>query len=306
MSDDLEAATKCGVNSDLTVSPFYHSAINAVTRPNQATWCSDYFIDRWMPLLGNEGTRIVLALRRRGYNNRKTGVKREEIKMDRAELAAMVGCSEDTVTREMGVNKKTGKEYNPWLHLFVRKFEHKKRDPQTGRLWQENNGYFVAMDDPVHPEDWHFVAAYVAEHTALREKGNLPDHSPETHFAFPVTPPETHFAPPETHFAEFETHFTVFETQNASRLIRESDSELLLKTLKTPAARPEFSLALFPDQTEQPKSWDDLTEAKRIPYVVRAESELKRIYPERASKLNRRMITVRAKNLFEQDELSEP
>ena len=294
MSDDLRMST------DLTVSPFYHSAVNAVTRPNQATWCSDYFIDRWMPLLGNEGTRIVLALRRRGYNNRKTGEKREEIKMDRAELSAMVGCSEDTITREMGINKKSGRPHNPWLHLFVRKFEHKKRDPRTGKLWQELNGYFVAMDDPVHPDDWPLVAAYVREREALTDKGS----SPETHFASSVDAPETQNATPGAQNAVDAPQNASFKTQNASRYIRESDSELPLETPKTPAARPEDSLALFPDNPsdspQEPKRWAALTEAERAPFVAQAERELKAIYPEHAGNLNRRLVDVRAKNLFEQ------
>ena len=297
MSDEPGASTNGGVSSDLIVSPFYHSAVNAITRPNQATWCSDYFIDRWMPLLGNEGTRIVLALRRRGYNNRKTGEKREEIKMDRAELSAMVGCSEDTITREMGTNKKSGRPHNPWLHLFVRKFEHKKRDPRTGKLWQEINGYFVAMDDPVHPDDWPLVAAYVQEREALTEKGG----SPETHFASSVDDPETQSATPGGQNAFVGPQSASFKTQNASRLIRESDSELPLVTPKTPAARPDGSLTLFPESSELTKRWDDLTEAERKPFVATAERELKAIYPERASKLNRRMVEVRAKNLFEQE-----
>ena len=83
------------------------------------------------------------------------------------------------------------------------------------------------------------------------------------------------------------------------------DSELLLMTPKTPAVCPDGSLALFPesssDSSELTKRWDDLTEAERKSFIATAERELKAIYPERASNLNRRMVDVRAKNLFEQE-----
>ena len=180
----------------LALSPFYHSAVNAVTRPNQATWCSDYFLDRWMPLLGAEGTRIVLALRRRGYNNRRTGVKRDEIVVSRAELAALVGCSEDTLTRQLGCDRATGAPNNPWLHFFVRAFRHQRRDP-SGRLWQEKNGYWVAMDDPLHPDDRPLVEAYIRDQEAQAARRAVP----ETQSAAPVRAPETQSAEPERHSA---------------------------------------------------------------------------------------------------------
>ena len=94
--------------SEIQLSPFYHSAVNAVTKPGKYTATSNYFVDRWMPLLGGNGTMIVMALRREGFLDRRKGECRDEIVMDGAELATAAGMSEDTLTRELGIDKKTG------------------------------------------------------------------------------------------------------------------------------------------------------------------------------------------------------
>ena len=70
---------------------------------------------------------IVLALRRDGFVNRKTGERRNEIAINRADLAA-AGISEDTLIRELGENKETGKSQNEWLHYFVQKRPRKRHN----------------------------------------------------------------------------------------------------------------------------------------------------------------------------------
>ena len=57
----------------LKLSPFYHSAVNEVTKPSSLVFASRYFVERWMRELGPTGMAIVLALRRRCFSDRKTG-----------------------------------------------------------------------------------------------------------------------------------------------------------------------------------------------------------------------------------------
>ena len=59
--------------SEIQLSPFYHSAVNAVTKPGKYTATSNYIVDRWMPLPGGNGTMIVMALRREGFLDRRKG-----------------------------------------------------------------------------------------------------------------------------------------------------------------------------------------------------------------------------------------
>ena len=272
--------------SEIKLSPFYNSAVNSVTQPNKITWTSDYFLDRWMPLLGGEGTRIVLALRRHGYNNRKTGQKREEIKMDLAELAALVGCSVDTLSRQIdGVNPKTGQPYNPWLSHFVKKYNVKRRN-RAGQFRQEENGYWVSMDDPIHPGDWHLVEAYILAHEGIVAKGI----EPEPHFAEPVGRPEPHFAEPEPQNAEADPHFAEPKPQNAERNMESLDSYIPEETLNDARegapevlAPPSFPKKKEPDRkepdaapkTSDPWPFDLLPEVDRASWLDRAERELR-------------------------------
>lgn len=295
--------------TEIKLSQFYNSAVNAVTKPNKITWCSNYFIDRWMPVLGNEGTRIVLALRRRGFNDRHGG-KREEIKICRAELAELVGCSEDTLTREIGgINKKTGQPYNPCLSYFVQKWENKKRSPKTGRILQEENGYWVSMDDPIHPDDWPLVEEYVREREALTEKGaaSKTHIAPETHFASSVGEPETHSASSGTQNAPPETQ-NAFETpQNASRLNKEdSDSLIPLNTLNTAALPQSSTSSLFPDSEPEETGlpiWVNLTPDQQEPFRAQAKHELLPYALQAGEKawarMGPRQEEVRARNLYE-------
>jgi hypothetical protein len=166
----------------IIVSAFYHSAVNAVTKPDKFTHTSHYFIDRWMPLLGGNGTLIVLALRRVGFLNRKTGELRDEIAIDGVTLAEAAGMSEDTLIRELVINKKTGKPQNEWLSHFVKKRQRQRRN-KAGLIRQAENAYWVAMDDPIHPDDWHLVTEAAQEAEDRTQKYSGP---PNTQIADPV------------------------------------------------------------------------------------------------------------------------
>ncbi len=223
-----------GVNDAITLSPFYYSAVNAVTRPNKFVAVSQYFIDRWMPLLGGNGTMIVLALRRDGFLDRRTGECRDEIVTNLASLAAAAGMSVDTLSRELGLDKKTGKPRNPWLHLFVQSRQRVRRD-HLGRVRQEESAYWVAMDDPVHPDDWHLVAEAVLVAEARQDKPSPP--VPQS--TDPVRRPVPQFAAPVPQNAVPKPQSAVPEPQNADHLNLDSSDPSLPKQTQQQYASPE-------------------------------------------------------------------
>ena len=94
-----------GGNEMITLSPFYHSAVNAVTEPNRLVFCSRYLIERWSPLLGGTGLQILLYLRTHCFHDRRTGECRDQWQVSRAEIARAVGVSEATVKRELAQNE---------------------------------------------------------------------------------------------------------------------------------------------------------------------------------------------------------
>ena len=143
--------------SRLMLSPFYHHAVNSVTRPNKYVFCSQYFVDRWMPLLGGVGTQIVLFLRRQGFHNRVTGERRDEIPVEIGDIARGIGCAPRTVQYHLAENEA--------LRRFVRKRERFEADPRSrnGLHRQCENGFQIAMDDPVHDDDLAELEACVRE-----------------------------------------------------------------------------------------------------------------------------------------------
>ena len=89
------------MSEGITVSPFYYSAVNEITKPNSLVFLSHYFVDRWMRDLGPVGTAIVAVLRSHCYQNRTTHELRNRIQLSVPAIAAEVGVSPKTIRREL-------------------------------------------------------------------------------------------------------------------------------------------------------------------------------------------------------------
>lgn len=145
------------------VSPFYHEAKNEITRPNHFVGCSRYLVEKWLPRLGPLGFSLVLHLRSLGYYNPTTGERRDSIQLNQAELCAVLGVSLDTLQREMKRNTSLG--------AFVRVQKSYQRQ-QAGHLQREDSIYYIAMDDPLIPEDTPLLEAILARKEAeVKEEG---------------------------------------------------------------------------------------------------------------------------------------
>ncbi len=289
----------------------YHAAYNAITEPDKFVACSRYFVRRWMPALGDNGTRIVLALRSMGFYNRETGERRDGIEIEMTELAALVGIHVATLKREFGDKKgEPGMLQNPALHLFVRKEQQYWRDPVTNRLLRTANIYRVMMDDPIHDEDLPRMNELLAE----REKGasaskaqNAPQ-MPKSKQPLPSkaqnAPKEVQSAPKNEQSESKQTHFAPSAMQNAPTLIDYSAplSHTSSPSEDAPGAHSEFSLALFQEQ-EAVRTWSQLTEAEQQPYRIQAEQELTTLFgfaewSKIGARAHDRQVCTRAETLY--------
>ena len=250
-------------SSRLTLSPFYHSALNAVTEPDRYVICSRYFLRRWGPLLGGVGVQIVLTLRSLGYDNRKTGERRDGIEIDLGELAGLVGVHPATLKREFGDKK--GRPANPALHEFVKRERQYWRDPVTKRVLRTANVYRIAMDDPLHVEDLPRLNALLLEMEKGGEasKAQIAPKPPKGYS--PGQPSKAQIAPRIEQNAPSLAQNAPDGVQNAPALI---DYSLTLKmTLEDAAVPPGGFASLSPEEQER---WDALGRAEMRAKGVKA------------------------------------
>lgn len=133
------------------VSPFYHEARNEIVRPDRGLLCTDYFLTQWAPHLGATAVLIVLFLRTRGSEVR---IGEACVQVNQQEIARVAGCSLTTLYREF--------RNNDSLRRFVRTEERYARG-EKGHVRQVENVYWIAMDDPLIPEDMPRLEALIAE-----------------------------------------------------------------------------------------------------------------------------------------------
>jgi hypothetical protein len=153
----------------------YHAARNEILRPGATVFCSRYFCEKWMPRLGGTATALVLTLRAIAAENPSADDSPQAIvEVSQQTLGQRVGCSANTIYRELKSNAE--------LAHFVRTEERYVRNPK-GRVRQSESVYYIAMDDPLIPEDEplleQIVERYTAEAAAPRpERVIVPERVP--------------------------------------------------------------------------------------------------------------------------------
>lgn len=135
--------------------PFYHDLKNEIVEPDKIVVSSQYFWTKWAPRLGPTLTTLVICLRRHCYYNKLTQERRDWCFPEQATLAREIGV-ESTKTIRAALA-------HPMAAYFVRREARYVYDPNRGKKIRTSDMYFVAMDDPLIPEDEVLLVARAAE-----------------------------------------------------------------------------------------------------------------------------------------------
>ena len=148
--------------------PFYHDLRNEIVQPEKVVVSTQYFWSKWAPRLGPTLTALVICLRRHCYYNRVTQERRDWCFPEQATLAREVGV-ETTKTIRAALQ-------HPLILYFVRREARYAYDPVRAKKVRTSDMYYVAMDDPLVPEDEILLAERAAERLVSEGRGaeNLP------------------------------------------------------------------------------------------------------------------------------------
>ena len=295
------------MSEGITVSPFYYSAVNEITKPNSLVFLSHYFVDRWMRDLGPVGTAIVAVLRSHCYQNRTTHELRNRIQLSVPAIAAEVGVSPKTIRREM--------EANQALQKFIQRREEYAPGPTPQSLRTDAYSYLVAMDDPVHPLDQDLLQDVIREKVQRMEKGGGEEDAkararqrqertekqkPPGQFDQAAQSRVVNLTTPPGQFVHTPGQF-VHTPGQIDQTLKDSLDSLEFK--ENPSS--EFSLTLFPDKNVPEPEWASVPHWKLLsgteqqPWLEQARRELVAIHTGSGITPKPKLVEVRAKNLYE-------
>jgi len=147
-------------DAQIEIQPFYYDLRNKIVQPKNVVVESKYFWDKWKPRLGPNLTVIIIELRRRCYYNPETGEKRDYCWPSLKTIASSCGISVSTLQRELK---------RPEAKLFIRIEPRYIYNEKIGRMSRTTNIYYVAMDDPLLPEDKESLKDKIAEQIIEKE-----------------------------------------------------------------------------------------------------------------------------------------
>lgn len=287
--------------SKASVAHRYDDPRDAITAPHRFMGLTHYYVDRWLPELGERGHVIVTVLRRMGYLDRERDVERGGIEIEQEDLAALCGLKLRTLQREFA--DENGRPVNPALHLFVQREKQYHRNG-AGRILRDKTVYVVQMKDPVHPSDREAFQ----EECRRREKGHSPGEQGRSRQLGGNSDDRSRQIGGEERQPDARSRQSgATARQSGGKYNVESDSYRPLETPNTPAARSD-SLALFEeggDEREQTFClWEDLTPAEQQPCRDQAKAALHKYAleagPERWARIGPRQEEVRARNIYEE------
>ncbi len=270
----------------------YEDPQDAVMAPHKFMSLTHYYVDKWLPELGERGNVIVTVLRRMGYLDRERDVERGGIEIEQEDLAVLCGLKLRTLQREFG-NDERGQPVNPVLHRFVQREKQYYRNG-SGRIVREKTVYIVQMKDPLHPSD---LVAFEEEREG-REKNQQKSRSRQD--GGNDHPRSRQDGGEERQDGGRSRQDDMSARQDGGNYNVDSDSYLPEKTPDTPAARPDS-----PSASSEPgcRLWSELTKVEQKPYRDQAADELRKYAteagPERWARMGPRQEEVRAKNIYE-------
>jgi chromosomal replication initiation ATPase DnaA len=94
---EFRLTTNGSYQPDLFFTGMYRDAYNAIVQPDKQHYCSRYFHQKWLPLLGPQLWLLIWEMRTRCSWDWKTGeVRRDVVEATAQELAQMIGISKAT------------------------------------------------------------------------------------------------------------------------------------------------------------------------------------------------------------------
>ena len=266
----------------------YDDPKDAVVAPHKFMALTHYYVDRWLPELGERGHIIVTVLRRMGYLDRERDVERGGIEIEQEELAALCGLKLRTFQREFAAGD-DGRPVNPALHQFVQREQQYYRNG-AGRVVREKTVYVVQMRDPLHPSDQVVFQEECArrEKNAARkdekrtEQGKTEEGAPRSRQLGGNSDARTRQYGGEARQDDARTRQVGGEARHIGGNYKVIlDSYIPENTLDDTGGAPGDSTSSFPEKKEpdqdaaSPWPFDLLPEAERDPWLDRAERELK-------------------------------
>jgi len=157
--DDQVADLAATLTGDrLVVLPFYHELSNTLVRPERVKLQTEYFWQRWVPLLGPVRALVVMRMRQFGYYNRQTGELRDEVARTYDEIARSIGISTRSLERYFESEPDPGGGpfrvlKDPLLARFIRLRHQYVWRPGKSAPERTTNEPKIAMDEPLTPDD---------------------------------------------------------------------------------------------------------------------------------------------------------
>lgn len=283
----------------------YDDPRDAVTAPHKFMALTHYYVDRWLPELGERGHIIVTVLRRLGYLDRARDIERGGIEIEQEELATLCGLKLRTLQREFAGDD-AGHPLNPALHRFVQREKQYFRN-SSGGVVREKTVYVIQMRDPLHPSD----QAELEEECDSREKGRSRQYGGNSD-------PRSRQYGGEARQDDARSRQYGGTSRQYGGYINKGilDSYILKNTSDTPAAVPEDSASLFSEPEKRgeegtgeegrgeekkepaPLRWEDLTKEAQQPYIDQARQELVAIHAGSGITPKPKLVEVRARNLY--------
>ncbi|MBE7473187.1 MAG: hypothetical protein HS114_28990 [Anaerolineales bacterium] len=152
---EFRVAENSGYQPELFFTGTYRDAYNAIVQPDKQHYCSRYFHQQWLPLLGPELWLLIWEMRTRCSWDWKTGeIRRDVVEATAPELAAAIGVSESTFWRLLK---------HEHAAKFITRIGTKRRysKTQSGTV-NEKNIWRVRLDDPLTPADEEMLKRQVS------------------------------------------------------------------------------------------------------------------------------------------------
>jgi hypothetical protein len=123
----------------------YANVYNEIVKPDRVFVATQYFRQKWVPLLGHSLAWVIIALRQHCYWSKETKEKRDWCVIGQEELAAETGTSVATLKRLL---------QHEHASKFITDISHRYRyDTQLGKKVRRKSMYRIRMDDPLTPDD---------------------------------------------------------------------------------------------------------------------------------------------------------